>query len=126
MGYVSKEWLKEHECQIFMYQKADDGSEGVLPVNIDDLPEAERREGVWIEGEESEGACGIKYTEWKCSECGWASSHIMPRNYCPKCGSKNITLKPCDKLCKYYESVEGCLFWFMGSGRPQDMPCARG
>jgi hypothetical protein len=45
MGYVSKEWLKEHECQIFMYQKADDGSEGVLPVNIDDLPEADGMSG---------------------------------------------------------------------------------
>jgi hypothetical protein len=41
MGYVSKEWLKEHECQIFMYQKGEDGSEGVLPVSIDDLPDAD-------------------------------------------------------------------------------------
>lgn len=76
MGYVSKEWLKEHGCQIFMYQKDKDGSEGVLPVNIDDLPEV---------GEEE-----------------------------------------CDSLCKYHNDIEGCLFWFMGSGRPQDMPCARG
>ena len=77
MGYVSKEWLKEHECQIFMYQKAEDGSEGVLPVDIDDLPE--------VDG---------------------------PRE--------------CDKLCKYYDAEEGCLFWLMGSGLPNDMPCARG
>lgn len=73
MGYVSKEYLKENGYMLFRYQKAEDGSEGVLPVNIDDLPEA----GI---GE-------------------------------------------CDKLCKYYDEEEGCLFFFMGSGRPQDMPC---
>lgn len=32
----------------------------------------------------------------------------------------------CDELCKYYDKVDGCIFFSMGSGRPQDMPCARG
>ena len=77
MGYVSKEYLKENGYILFKYQKSDDGSEGVLPVNIDDLPE--------VDG---------------------------PRE--------------CDKLCKYCDKEEGCLFWFMGSGLPNDMPCARG
>lgn len=39
MGYVSKEWLKEHGFMLFQYKKDADGSEGVLPVNIDDLEE---------------------------------------------------------------------------------------
>ena len=39
MGYVSKEYLKENGYILFRYQKSADGSEGVLPVNIDDLPE---------------------------------------------------------------------------------------
>jgi len=34
--------------------------------------------------------------------------------------------RECDKLCKYYDAEEGCLFWFMGSGLSSDMPCARG
>ena len=41
MGYVSKEYLKENGYMLFRYQKTEDGSEGVLPVNIDDLPEAD-------------------------------------------------------------------------------------
>ena len=40
MGHVSKEYLKANGYMLFRYQKAEDGSEGVLPVNIDDLPEA--------------------------------------------------------------------------------------
>lgn len=39
MGYVSKEYLKENGYILFRYQKSEDGSEGVLPVDIDDLPE---------------------------------------------------------------------------------------
>ena len=39
MGYVSKEYLKENGFMLFQYKKDPDGSEGVLPVNIDDLEE---------------------------------------------------------------------------------------
>ena len=37
MGYVSKEYLKKNGFMLFQYKKDTDGSEGVLPVNIDDL-----------------------------------------------------------------------------------------
>ena len=76
MGYVSKEYLKANGYMLFRYQQAEDGSEGVLPVNIDDLPE--------------------------------------------------VGASECDELCKYYDKADGCLFAFMGSGVPSDMPCARG
>ena len=39
MGYVSKEYLKENGFMLFQYKKDADGSESVLPVNIDDLEE---------------------------------------------------------------------------------------
>ena len=73
MGYVSKEWLKEHECQIFMYQKAEDGSEGVLPVSIDDLPDAdvvERLVGDAKEGIEYDYHTDTTYPVPACPHCG--------------------------------------------------------
>lgn len=38
MGYVSKEYLKENAFQLFCYQK-DEKGEGVLPVEVDAMPE---------------------------------------------------------------------------------------
>ena len=99
MGYVSKEYLKENGYMLFRYQKSEDGSEGVLPVNIDDLPEANtqnRKTGEWIYGEDSCGQDG-----WTCSECGffvpWCyeyyknSDFIWKYKTCPCCDAKMIS-----------------------------------
>lgn len=49
----------------------------------------ERKKGKWIEIGEETGAFNIRYVIRKCSECGWSHSLVIPKNYCPNCGSYN-------------------------------------
>ena len=66
---------------------------------INSVPAAdvvERKKGRWIQGKAEEGALHIPcvsfrfvYTELKCSNCGWSHSLLIPRKYCPNCGSYN-------------------------------------
>jgi rubrerythrin len=46
-----------------------------------------RPHGEWIEESSETGALGIKYTWVKCNQCGWNSSLVIPKNYCPNCGA---------------------------------------
>lgn len=98
-GLVSKEYLKENGYMLFRYQKSEDGSEGVLPVNIDDLPEVNtqnRQTGEWIYGEDDCGQDG-----WTCSECGffvpWYYKYydnidfISDYKTCPCCDAKMVS-----------------------------------
>lgn len=51
-------------------------------------PDVERKM-YWIKtGTEWSGCTGIHYDELKCPNCGWKSTLIIPRNYCPRCGIK--------------------------------------
>ena len=56
-------------------------------VNSEPTVEPERKTGEWIDGEESEGACNIVYTEHICSECGYSHSFPLKYNFCPECGA---------------------------------------
>ena len=47
----------------------------------------ERKKGKWILGEIETGACNVQYQLKICSECGWESSLVIPRNFCPNCGT---------------------------------------
>ena len=51
------------------------------------IPYEERPQGRWIEEGTEVGAFGIKYSWNKCSKCGWSSSLIIPKNFCPNCGT---------------------------------------
>lgn len=73
MGYVSKEWLKDNGFMLFQYKKDDDGSEGVLPINIDDLPDADVIEVAVGEAKE-----GIEYD--------YHTDTTYPVPTCPHCG----------------------------------------
>ena len=44
--------------------------------------------GEWIEEGTEIGAFGIKYTWNKCNKCGWSSSLVLPKNFCPNCGAE--------------------------------------
>lgn len=44
--------------------------------------------GKWIEENSETGALGIKYTWFRCNQCGWNNSLVIPRNYCPNCGAR--------------------------------------
>ena len=46
-----------------------------------------RPQGEWIKEGTEIGAFGIKYTWNKCSKCGWSSSLVLPKNFCPNCGA---------------------------------------
>ena len=50
----------------------------------------ERPQGRWIEEGTEVGAFGIKYSWNKCSKCGWSSSLIIPKNFCPNCGASMV------------------------------------
>lgn len=50
--------------------------------------EQEPKTGHWIETGAEELPFGITVLELTCSTCGWNSALIIPRNYCPKCGTK--------------------------------------
>lgn len=47
-----------------------------------------RPKGEWIEENSETGALGIKYTWFRCNQCGWKNSLVIPRNFCPNCGAK--------------------------------------
>ena len=53
--------------------------------------EYQRPQGEWIEENTETGALGIKYTWFKCSQCGWDSSLVIPNNFCPNCGAKMVS-----------------------------------
>lgn len=57
----------------------------------------ERPQGEWIEEGTEIGAFGIKYTWNKCNKCGWSSSLVIPKNFCPNCGA-DMRGKENDKL----------------------------
>ena len=41
MGVIELKWISEEtlrDCQIFRYSKMGNGKEGVIPVNVEDLP----------------------------------------------------------------------------------------
>ena len=46
-----------------------------------------RQKGEWVEENSETGAFGIKYTWFKCNQCGWNSSLVIPKNFCPNCGA---------------------------------------
>ena len=46
-----------------------------------------RPTGEWIEENSETGALGIKYTWFRCNQCGWDNSLVIPRNFCPNCGA---------------------------------------
>jgi len=83
MGYVSKEYLKENGYILFRYQKSEDGSEGVLPVNIDDLPEVD----------------GIIH----CKDCAFYEKEIG--------GNDGFALGMCRFIEQHYVTNEGFCFW---------------
>lgn len=45
--------------------------------------------GMWIKIKTNDeaGVLGIKYQELQCSNCGYAHSLLIPRNFCPNCGA---------------------------------------
>ena len=48
----------------------------------------ERPRGHWIEESSETGALSIKYTWFRCSQCGWSNSLVIPKNFCPNCGAE--------------------------------------
>lgn len=48
----------------------------------------ETEQGEWITIREEQGALGIIYKRRKCNRCGWETSLLIPRNFCPNCGIK--------------------------------------
>ena len=46
-----------------------------------------RPKGEWVEENSETGALGIKYTWYKCNQCDWSNSLVIPRNFCPNCGA---------------------------------------
>lgn len=64
----------------------------MLLYKIDHAPtiKPERKTGHWIDdGIDGYGALMIEYRNIKCDQCGWSSSLVIPRNFCPNCGSYN-------------------------------------
>ena len=70
---------------------------GYFGYKIDDVHEAhklaikaleESNQGEWIITREEQGAFGIIYKRRKCNRCGWESSLLIPRNFCPNCGAE--------------------------------------
>lgn len=55
-----------------------------------DKIEERPQHGEWIDGEEEIGALWIVSKNKKCSQCGWESSWLIPRNFCPNCGAHMI------------------------------------
>ena len=76
-----------------LYQEVRNGQ--IVPVSIEIENEKEveflldqlRPKGEWIEGNSETGALGIKYTWFRCNQCGWNSSLVIPKNFCPNCGA---------------------------------------
>lgn len=51
------------------------------------ISQPERKKGKWILGEIETGAFNVQYQRKRCSECGWESALVIPRDFCPKCGA---------------------------------------
>lgn len=64
-----------------------DFKEGYKQAIIDGKTNFSRPQGEWIEENSETGALGIKYTWFKCNQCGWDSSLVIPKNFCPNCGA---------------------------------------
>lgn len=62
----------------------------MVRIRLHDLPSVtpQPKTGHWIETGAEELPFGITVLELTCSTCGWSSALIIPRNYCPKCGTK--------------------------------------
>lgn len=67
-----------------------DLSMGQVVKVIHALPSAtpQPKTGHWIETGAEELPFGVTIPELTCSTCGWSNGLIIPRNYCPKCGTK--------------------------------------
>lgn len=52
------------------------------------LNDLNRENAHWEVVSQETGACDLSYKEYKCSYCGWSTSLLIPRNYCPNCGAK--------------------------------------
>ena len=77
MGY-GRERVSAYECMIHAVE-----SEYLYPT-IQPQPKT----GHWIETGAEELPFGATIPELTCSTCGWSNGLIIPRNYCPKCGTK--------------------------------------
>lgn len=68
----------------------EEGYIGTIKGIVDSMPtiEPERKTGHWIDdGIDGCGALMIEYRNIKCDQCGWSSSLVIPRNFCPNCGA---------------------------------------
>lgn len=86
-----------HE-DVYFYWKYDwwEGEEDVALLDFFPVSgaEPERKTGYWIDdGIDGCGAAMIEYRNLKCDKCGWSSSLIIPRNFCPNCGEKKDSKK---------------------------------
>lgn len=73
----------EIECPTVEITDYDTGYQDGLEDGLNDI----RPQGEWIEEDTELGAVGIKYTWYKCNKCGWSSSLVIPKNFCPNCGA---------------------------------------
>lgn len=83
--------LISREALIAEYDRVHVGEPGGARKLMEDAPTIEERPtGEWIVSESEEvGALGIRYNTYTCPSCGWSNSLIIPRNFCPNCGSYN-------------------------------------
>ena len=89
------EWLlknhykKKEPCEAISRQAAIEAVEDCLEI-LENLPliTPQPKTGYWISGQKETGALGVTYTEKIYSTCGWNHSLVIPKNYCPKCGTK--------------------------------------
>lgn len=76
------------ECSL-NYEQGNMGEQKeALDIGIKALEQQPKR-GEWIKEDTEQGALGIQYTIKRCSKCGWTHGLLIPKDYCPNCGSYN-------------------------------------
>ena len=81
-------WSKRIEQQAAEHLEEVRSLQGTIRKLTKSIEENSRACGNWIEEYEEEvGALDIRYKSYKCSKCGWSSSLVIPRRFCPNCGA---------------------------------------
>lgn len=75
---------------IYDYSRSCDVNYQQIMEFIEKIPSVtpQPKTGHWIQTGAEELPFGVTIPELTCSTCGWSSALMIPRNYCPKCGTK--------------------------------------